>query len=246
VARFFVYKQKGRARVDFWAIAMTKRRQDAAQLVGEPTLLEMDEADRDEEMVCRRLRELRQKREMTLETLADLSGFTKGYLSRIENGKKAPPIASLARLARALGEDLGYFFLEDAGNANSDESKVSVVHKWERKPVARGGTAFGYDYVSLAHKRAHKLMDPFIFTFPSETDADQYFQHSGEEFIYVMSGRVRFEIVLNGELRGWTLEAGDSMYFDSSLRHRGHSIDGAEAQALVVVQAGDEEDRTAG
>jgi transcriptional regulator with XRE-family HTH domain len=192
---------------------------------------------KDEEAVCRRLRALRTEKGLTLEALAALSGFTKGYLSRIENGGKAPPIASLARIARALGQDLSYFFLDDVAGASGrlDESRVSVVHRWERKPVTRGGSAFGYDYVSLAHKRAHKLMDPFVFTFPASVDVDQYFQHSGEEFIYVLSGRVVFDVVPNGVTHSYTLEAGDSIYFDSSLPHRGHSLDG-EAQAMVVMQ----------
>jgi transcriptional regulator with XRE-family HTH domain len=197
----------------------------------------------DEEAVCRRLRALRIEKGLTLEALATLSGFTKGYLSRIENGGKAPPIASLARIGRALGQDLSYFFLEDGAStsARSDESRVSVVHKWERKPVTRGGSAFGYDYVSLAHKRARKLMEPFVFTFPASFEVDQYFQHSGEEFIYVMSGRVEFEVVLDDTRRSYTLEAGDSIYFDSSLPHRGHSLDG-EAQAMVVMQGSAEDE----
>ena len=196
--------------------------------------------EKDEEAVCRRLRALRTDRNLTLDALAELSGFTKGYLSKIENGKKAPPIASLARIGRALGEDLSYFFLEEeiAQNAGQDDSRISVVHRWERKPVTRGGSAFGYDYVSLAHKRAHKLMDPFIFTFPSKVDVDQYFQHSGEEFIYVISGQVEFEVMLNGNLRTWTLEAGDCVYFDSNLPHRGYSLEG-DAQAMVIVQGTD-------
>lgn len=191
----------------------------------------------DELAVCRRVRALRTERGLTLEALAAKSGFTKGYLSKIENGVKAPPIASLAKIGRALGQDLSSFFL-DEGATNTDHAhdpRISVVHHWERKPVTRGGTAFGYDYVSLAHKRAHKSMEPFIFTFPSRVDVDQYFQHPGEEFIFVLSGKVAFEIVINGITRTWALEAGDCVYFDSDLPHRGHSIDG-EAQAMVVVQ----------
>jgi transcriptional regulator with XRE-family HTH domain len=197
----------------------------------------------DEELVCRRLRALRIESGLTLDALAARSGFTKGYLSRIETGGKAPPIASLARIARALGQSLSYFFLDDVTSAatRADDARVSVVHKWERKPVSRGATAFGYDYVSLAHKRATKLMDPFVFTFPASVDADQYFQHAGEEFIYVLSGHVAFEVVLNDVKHTYKLEAGDSIYFDSDLPHRGHSVDG-EAQAMVVMQgAADDE-----
>jgi len=192
----------------------------------------------DEIAVCERLKALRISSGLTLDALAERSGFTKGYLSKIENGKSAPPIASLARIARSMNQDLSYFFVDpaqpdDAIEAGAD-AKVSVVHRWERKPVVRGGTGFGYDYVSLAHKKAHKHMEPFIFTFPSEVDIDTYFEHPGEEFIYILAGEVEFEIKIDGHLRRWTLEPGDSIYFESSLPHRGRSPSG-DAQALVVV-----------
>lgn len=210
----------------------TKRRAPARQAL---------EIASEEIAVCARLRTLRAESGLTLDALAARSGFTKGYLSKIENGKNAPPIASLARIARALGQDLSYFFIDPAPRDEDVEplgdAKVSVVHSWERKPVVRGGTAFGYDYVSLAHKKACKRMEPFIFTFPSEVDIDTYFEHPGEEFIYIMSGEVKFEVKINGQLRRWTLEPGDSIYFESGLPHRGLSING-DAQALVVVMDG--------
>ncbi|AEC21491.1 transcriptional regulator, Cro/CI family protein [Pusillimonas sp. T7-7] len=177
-------------------------------------------------------------RGLTLDALAEKSGFTKGYLSKLENGKSTPPIASLARIARALGHDLNYFFVDPGepqqGSDESLHALVSVVHHWERKPITRGGSGFGYDYVSLAHKKARKHMEPFIFTFPSEVDIDTYFEHPGEEFVYIMSGEVEFQIKINGVLKRWTLEPGDSLYFESRLPHRGRALDG-EAQALVVV-----------
>ncbi|WP_397474751.1 helix-turn-helix domain-containing protein [Pusillimonas sp.] len=192
--------------------------------------------------VCARLKALRINSGLTLDVLAERSGFTKGYLSKIENGKSAPPIASLARIARAMNQELSYFFVDPIQNEDSLQPvldpRISVVHRWERKPVVRGGTGFGYDYVSLAHKKAHKFMEPFIFTFPSEVDIDTYFEHPGEEFIYILAGEVEFEIQIDGHLRRWNLEPGDSMYFESSLPHRGRSRSG-DAQALVVVMEHD-------
>lgn len=192
----------------------------------------------DEEAVCARLRALRTASGLTLEVLAERSGFTKGYLSKVENGRSIPPIASLARIARAMGRDLSYFFVDQESVAEPDrdpaDALVSVVHHWERKPIVRGAAGFGYDYVSLAHKRADKCMEPFIFTFPSQVDINTYFEHPGEEFIHIMTGQVEFEIKVDGRLRRWTLEAGDSIYFESSLPHRGYSVSG-DAQALVVV-----------
>ena len=56
-----------------------------------------------------------------------------------------------------------------------------------------------------------------------------YFEHEGQEFIFILSGRVNFKV---GD-QEWVLEPGDSMYFDASLRHRGYAL-GKEAKALVV------------
>ena len=72
-------------------------------------------------------------------------------------------------------------------------------------------------------------MEPFLFTFPEHIGKEILFEHEGEEFIFVISGRVRF--LVDG--REWILEPGDSIYFDSTLQHRGESI-GGDAKALVV------------
>lgn len=164
---------------------------------------------------------------MTLDRLAQITGFTKGYLSKIENGRKVPPIATLSRIAQALQTEIGSFF-QSARRAVARE--VTVVRANERPPVQRGGSAFGYDYVGLALRRAHKRMDPFIFTFPARIDKHVFFEHRGEEFVFVLSGKVEFQI---GDER-FTLSKGDSVYFDSSVPHRGRSL-GVEATALVVI-----------
>ena len=157
-----------------------------------------DKPEQEEAAVCKRLRELRREHRLTLDTLAERSGFTKGYLSKIENGNKAPPIGTLARIARAMGVDLSVFFVDpDQDNPTmplSQDSPVSVVHSWERKPVSRGGSEYGYDYVSLAHKKANRNMDPFMFTFPQHTDPQVFFEHAGEEFVYFCTGLGRKDL----------------------------------------------------
>ncbi len=179
--------------------------------------------------IAGRLQALRTMRGLTLERLADATGLTKSYLSKIENAHKVPPIATLSRIAHALGTGIGGFF---GGGRTQARESASVVRKVERLGVVRGGTAFGYDYVALAHKRLAKRMDPFIFTFPSHMDRHVFFEHDGEEFVFVLSGSVIFQI---GDER-WTLEQGDSLYFDAQVPHRGWSV-GREARALVVVSA---------
>ncbi len=182
----------------------------------------------DDGIIGEHLKVLRAARGMTLERLAAATGLTKSYLSKIQNSRKLPPIATLSRIAQALGTGIGSFF----GDILEAREGASVVRKNERLPVVRGGTAFGYDYVSLAHKRLSKSMDPFVFTFPSKIDTHVFFDHGGEEFVFILSGKVIFQV---GDER-WTLEEGDSIYFDAAIPHRGWSV-GHDARALVVVHA---------
>jgi len=192
-----------------------------------------------EQLISRRLRDLRKVRGVTLDELASLTGFTKGYLSKIENGRKVPPIETLSRISTALHAEIAYFLRDEAENED-EAGGVSIVRAHERRPVARGGSSFGYAYESVAHKRRHKSMEPFVFTFPEEFRDDISFSHGGEEMIFILSGMVDFEI----DGKSNVLSAGDCAYFDASVRHRGRAIDG-EATALVVIYQPEDGDKTA-
>jgi transcriptional regulator with XRE-family HTH domain len=181
-----------------------------------------------ERTIASRLHNLRTSRRMTLDRLAVLTGFSKGYLSKIENAKKVPPIASLAKICKALATDIAYFFQTDG--REPFEGQVAVVRVSERKRVTRGGSAFGYNYESLAHPKRQKRMEPFIFTFPPRLARRAWFDHEEEEFVFVLKGRVEFEV----EAEKWVLEEGDCLYLGSKLRHKGRSL-GGEAKALVVI-----------
>ena len=176
-----------------------------------------------------RLKRFRIERQLSLAELASATGFTKSYLSKIENATKVPPIGTLARISAALDVQLSEFFPESENDGDSDQAKIVVVLATERPSIIRGGTTFGYDYESLGGGFPSRWMNPFVFTFPENIGEDVYFEHEGQEFIFVLSGRVNFKV---GD-QEWVLEPGDSMYFDASLRHRGHAL-GKEAKALVV------------
>ena len=100
--------------------------------------------------------------------------------------------------------------------------------------VTERGTAFGYDYSSLAHKKRNKRMEPFIFTFPAEIDMNTFFEHDGEEFVFMLRCKAQFETKRQDKIEKWTLDTGDSLYFDSRIPHRGRSLSG-DSQALVVL-----------
>ncbi len=179
----------------------------------------------------RRVSELRTARGYTQDRLASETGFTKGYLSKIENSKIIPPIGTLIKIAQALHTDLA----ELLGTETAERSDaICIVRSWERESVVHGEEAFGYDYVALANKRRHKHMEPFIMVFPNEMAHEMRFDHEGEEFLFVTDGKVEFSFMIDGREQQWILSAGDSLYFDSNIPHRGRSIKG-ESKALVVI-----------
>ena len=179
-----------------------------------------------EESIVRNIKNLRKEKRITLEKLAELTGFTKGYLSRIERSKKAPPFSTLVRIATALGVDITYFFTspERAGNV-----PISVVKRSERPEIGGDGTLYGYVYESLGFKKSHKKMEPYVVTVDFEQRAE--FRHEGEEFFYVLEGLMEFHY--GDEIH--LLEPGDSAYFDAGVPHSGKSIGPEKVRALVVI-----------
>ncbi len=180
----------------------------------------------DELKICRKIHQIRLQNKLTLLEIAQRTGFTKGYLSLIERGKKSPPIATLSKIAQAIGVDIGAFFEQ-----RKPENSIIIAKKGEGEIVVRDGTIFGYRYESIAPTKRLKTMEPFIITLPSKSKEENRFDHEGEELFYVLEGRINF---FYGEKKYFLVE-GDCIYFDSSIPHRGEGVGKKSAKALVVI-----------
>ncbi len=165
---------------------------------------------------------------LTLAQLAERAGFGKAYLSRIENGKKTPPIGTLSRIADVLGIEAAA--LLQASGTQTRWRGASVVRKNEKRVTVLGGSAFGYDYFALTDATEGRALQPFLFSFPAEVDKFVFFEHDGEELLHVLTGRIEWQVGMDK----YILEAGDTIHFDSRMPHRGHSLSGP-ATALVVM-----------
>ena len=181
----------------------------------------------DERRIVEKIREYRLNRGLSLEKLAELTGLTKGYLSRIENSTKAPPIFTLARISQALGVDIASFFSDD--HVDAEPVEICVTKKSQRLKVGGRGTPYGYVYEALAHKKRGKNMEPYVVTVDFDRKVD--FQHEGEEFLYVLEGKLEFFFKNNS----YILEEGDSVYFDANFPHSGRSLGNKKAKMLIVI-----------
>jgi len=178
-----------------------------------------------------KVRELRQKNRFTLQDLAIKTGLSKPFLSQIENDHVVPPIATLLKLARALTVGMGFFFQDEIGSDKISITRQRERIRVERRPHQEKGEV-DYIYIALETKKTNKNMEPFLVEFPIRDTEDMVFMsHEGEEFLYVTEGSVEFRTVDRVE----TLEAGDSIYFESDISHSFRCVSETPAKALAVI-----------
>jgi transcriptional regulator with XRE-family HTH domain len=176
--------------------------------------------------IGKRIKSLRNKKRITLESLAIETGFTKGYLSKVEKSQKAPPVSTLGTIARALGVTISSLLGEE-----SSATPICLVKKGERSLIARDGTSFGYSYEAVAHKFRNKIMEPFILTLPVHPKKRTLYQHEGQEILFVLEGTMKF---LHGA-EELIVEEGDCVYFDSGIPHFGESVGNKVVKCFMVI-----------
>jgi len=181
-----------------------------------------------------RIAEIRKTYSISREVLAERSGVSADLITRIEDDGHIPDLAPLIKIARGLGVRLGTL-LDDheqlgpvicrAGRADS----LSRFKTGLPEGVAAGGH-HGMSFNALAADKNSRHMEPFIVTI--EADAQQEKStHEGEEFIYVLEGKLALEYGMDKD----TLNAGDSVYYDSIVPHRVFSADNSPVKILAVI-----------
>ncbi len=168
------------------------------------------------DLIAARIRRLRQERSLRLEDVARRAGYTKGFLSKVENGKVSPPVATLIRVANALGVEVTDLLVTPKGERAVDPDATVHVKATERLEIENASAGPGYTYMALAAPRHLKMMEPFLMTvYPDQVDREKTFSHPGEEFIFVVKGKTDYRV--GDEV--FELKEGDSLYFDANRPH---------------------------
>jgi transcriptional regulator with XRE-family HTH domain len=173
-----------------------------------------------------RLKLLRKKHGWTLEALAEQTGLTKSYLSKVERGLSVPSIAVALKLAHALKIDVEQLFSEKTG-----EQPMTVVRAGERTPIAMTGKASKPVYEGIATQLSSKMLLPFMMYPPKDFATSAFKEHAGEELLFVHKGKV--EVSFAGQ--GVSLDVGDCVYFNAQIPHRVRSMGRVQAEVLIVV-----------
>lgn len=180
--------------------------------------------------VGEKIKALRLEANISLQDLAEKSGYSTAVLSQIENHLVSPSLGVLVHLAKAMEVNIGSFF------GKEETEPFTLIRKGEENTVSRfaskAGVRYGYTYESLGAGKKDRRMEPFIITLePATIKNDKGYGHEGEEFIYVLDGRI--EVTL-GEHTD-TLEEGDCIYYESSIPHKVQCHGGETAKILAVV-----------
>ncbi|AOT62153.1 MULTISPECIES: XRE family transcriptional regulator [Streptomyces] len=168
--------------------------------------------------VAPRLRALRRRRGLTLEAAARRAGLSPAHLSRLETGRRQPSLPMLLGLARAYGTTVSELLGEAAPATDP------VVRSGRAEPVEAGG--WTYHQAGAAGRAMQALRVDVPYT--GLHDAVRV--HPGEEWLYVLAGRVRLTL---GE-SAHVLDPGDSAHFDSLTPHRIASATRSGAELLFV------------
>jgi len=179
------------------------------------------------------VRAFRETLGMTVQQFAERTGFSAALLAQIENRMVSPSLGTLVKIANTFGTTVSSFI------GGKEEREFSIVRKEDRTTVSRVGLKDGgkstYIYESLGAGKAGRRMEPFLVRLqPLSESHTARSSHDGEEFLYVLSGKVT---VCLGNLSD-VLEEGDSVYYNSPIPHQVHSADEREALILAVIHAG--------
>lgn len=176
--------------------------------------------------IAERLIGLREALELTPEEVAKTCHISVEEYNRIESGQVDISVSVLHQIAKAYGVELTTLMFGDEPKMNS----YFITRKNKGVAVER---VKAYKYQSLAAGFAQRKCNPFMVTVHPKPEDEPIYRnsHPGQEFNYVVSGRMMIEI--NG--KQLILEEGDCIYFDSQQPHGMKALDGEKVCFLAVI-----------
>ena len=167
----------------------------------------------------------------SLKTLSEHSGVALSTLSKTENGVMSLKIEKLVAVSNALDIDIMQLVAPD--NAESSITLVTGRRSITRANAAPQTETDNTVYTHHASDFSNRKFSPTVIEVLPGMNPD-LIRHQGEEFIYVLEGRVE---ALTEYYEPTTLNTGDSMYIDSTMAHNIRALDGKPARVLNVSSA---------
>ncbi|MGV9790396.1 helix-turn-helix domain-containing protein [Streptomyces sp. NPDC004673] len=168
--------------------------------------------------VAPQLRALRRRAGLTLEAAAGAAGLSPAHLSRLETGHRQPSLPMLLALARIYGTTVSDLLGETAADRDA------IVRAADMEPTRAAGWTY---FQAGAPGRGMQALRVRV---PYRPQGDIVRVHPGEEWLYVLTGRLRLRLGDSSHL----LAPGDSAHFDSLTPHRLNADDHDGVELLFV------------
>ncbi|KVW41744.1 helix-turn-helix domain-containing protein [Burkholderia ubonensis] len=176
--------------------------------------------DSDIMRIGQRIRRLRRESKKTLLEIATDAKLSVGFLSQVERNLTGISISSLVNVAKALNVPLGA--LIDQPRQPQPDS-----HQGNRE-------SYAVDRASQCYERLSTTFDGSLINAVKvqmmEGYCSEWVAHGGDEFVYVLSGQIRYTI---GK-KDYPLSSGDSIHFDAHKKHRVANVGAGPAELIVV------------
>ena len=190
----------------------------------ETTTKTLTEED-DSKALAKSIREARQNKGWTLEETGRAAGIGRSTLSKIENNQTRPSFEIVRRLSQALDMNPPQLFLQSGRESISGRRDFTASGQGELRETAT------YSHELLCNELTSKNMVPYISRIKARDVSEfaNWIRHTGEEFMYVLSGELTF---VSEHYRPLKMKAGDSLYYDSGMGHG--CISTSEHDAVVL------------
>lgn len=173
-----------------------------------------------------KLRTVREKKHLTLKTVAMQAGVSESLVSQIERNRVSPAIDTLLALASVLDINLEYLFEE-----YNQRKPVTIIRSDERRTIKEEDTI--YEEVSRPEgKDEQHTLESYFITIPqgSRTHRGNY-GHLGRELGIIIEGKAK----LLHENKEYELNEGDSISFSAGASHTLINTGDKTLKALWIV-----------
>lgn len=179
--------------------------------------------------IGRQVRLLRRKKGRKIAQFAAEMNISEGMVSKIENGQVSPSLSMLQRLATTLSVPLTSLF-----QGYEEDRPAMHVRAGEGVEADRAGTRAGHHYTLLGLLSAQSssvVVEPYLITLSEASDTFETFQHDGMEFLFMLEGEITYR---HGSMV-YSLQPGDSLFFDADCPHGPESLVSLPAKYLSII-----------
>ncbi|MBC8439323.1 MAG: helix-turn-helix transcriptional regulator [Deltaproteobacteria bacterium] len=171
--------------------------------------------------IGKRIKRVRLDKKISLDTIANETGLSKEFIKKIEAGDHRPSVGTLLQISRTLHIDSNFLLKEQ------DDTLQERSNAYTKRTD-------NYAYTPLSPTAENKHLKAFrIVVEAQKSHGGVGFQHEGEEFAYVLKGKVEIQVGDNVN----SLKKGDSLHFNSGIKHDLRNTGKTDAELIVVVYA---------